>query len=73
MTYAIVGSGNVGSALAALSARAGVAVSIANTRGPDSLTELTEVLGPTVHPVALEEALHAAIIFMAIPFGAVGP
>ena len=71
MTYAIIGSGNVGSALATLFVRAGVAVSIANTRGPDALAGLTEALGPTVHPVTLEEALDSDVIFMAIPFGAV--
>ena len=48
MTYAIVGSGNIGTALARLFARAGIAVDIANTRGPESLRELTGTLGPAV-------------------------
>jgi predicted dinucleotide-binding enzyme len=66
--YAIVGSGNIGSALARLFARAGIAVSIANTRGPESFTE---PLGEGVQPVTLEEALTSDVIFLAIPFGAV--
>jgi predicted dinucleotide-binding enzyme len=36
--YAIVGTGNIGSALATLFGRAGVEVRIANTRGPDTIT-----------------------------------
>jgi predicted dinucleotide-binding enzyme len=70
--YAIVGSGNIGSALARLFARAGLDVSLANTRGPESLHQLAGELGATVHPVALEEALDSEVIFLAIPFAAVG-
>jgi 8-hydroxy-5-deazaflavin:NADPH oxidoreductase len=69
--YAIVGSGNIGSALARLFARAGVEVAIANTRGPESLRELTEPLGPGVRAVALEEALESEVVLMAVPFTAV--
>lgn len=69
--YAIVGTGNIGSALARLFARAGVEVAIANTRGPHSISELATALGPTVRPVTLAEALANDVIFMAIPFGAV--
>jgi hypothetical protein len=69
--YAIVGSGNIGSALARLFARAGIDVSIANTRGPESLRQLVDPLGPAVHAVALEEALESDVIFLAIPFPAV--
>ena len=65
--YAIVGSGNIGTALAGLFARAGIEVSIANTRGPESIGGL----GAGVRAVALEDALESDVIFMAIPFGAV--
>jgi 8-hydroxy-5-deazaflavin:NADPH oxidoreductase len=34
MTYAIIGTGNVGKALARLFSRAGIHVLIANSRGP---------------------------------------
>lgn len=68
---AIVGSGNVGSALARLCARAGVEVDITNTRGPRSLRELAASIGAAVHPVALDEALARELVLMAVPFGAV--
>ncbi len=68
---AIVGSGNIGTALARLFARAGIEVSIANTRGPDTLRELAASIGSGVHPVPLAQALASEVIFMAIPFPAV--
>ena len=37
MDYAIIGTGNTGSALARVFARAGIAVSIANRQGPDTI------------------------------------
>jgi 8-hydroxy-5-deazaflavin:NADPH oxidoreductase len=64
--YAIIGSGNIGSALATLFARAGIEVSITNTRGPESLAA-----SPGVRAVTLEDALKSDVIFMAIPFPAV--
>lgn len=69
--HAIVGSGNIGSALARLFARAGIEVSIANTRGPESLRPLTASLGSGVHAVPLATALDSEVIFLAIPFSAV--
>ncbi|MFF2518389.1 NADPH-dependent F420 reductase [Streptomyces sp. NPDC058086] len=69
--YAIVGTGNIGSALARLFARAGVEVRIANTRGPRSISELAASLGSAVRAVTLTEALTSDVIFMAIPFAAV--
>lgn len=65
--YSIVGSGNIGSALARLFARAGIEVRIANTRGPESVPPL----GAGVHAVTLGEALTSDVIFLAIPFPAV--
>jgi 8-hydroxy-5-deazaflavin:NADPH oxidoreductase len=69
--YAIVGTGNIGSALATLFGRAGVEVRIANTRGPDTISELATSAGPSVLPASLAEALACEVIFMAIPFTAV--
>lgn len=68
---AIVGSGNVGTALARLFARSAVDVSIANSRGPESIRPLAASLGAGVHAVDLAEALASDVIFMAIPFAAV--
>jgi predicted dinucleotide-binding enzyme len=69
--HAIVGSGNIGSALARLFARAGIEVSIANTRGPESISQFAASLGSGVHAVPLQEALDSDVIFMAVPFPAV--
>ena len=68
MSYAIVGSGSVGTALATQFARRGIEVGITNTRGPESLVALVNRLGPAVRPVALEQALEAGIIIFAVPF-----
>lgn len=46
MTYSIIGSGNIGSAVARQFARKGITVAIANTRGPDSLAPQVEKLIP---------------------------
>jgi predicted dinucleotide-binding enzyme len=70
MTYAIIGSGNVGTALARQFARSGMAVGIANTRGPDSLSSLAKELGNKVVPLTLQEALKADVVILAIPFRA---
>jgi 8-hydroxy-5-deazaflavin:NADPH oxidoreductase len=69
--YAIVGSGNIGSALARLFGRAGLEVWIANTRRPDTIREVAASAGPSVLPVSLVEALTCDVIFLAIPFPAV--
>ena len=70
MSYAIVGSGSVGTALATQFARHGIEVAIANTRGPESLVALVKSLGPAVRPVTLPKALEAGIIIFAVPFAA---
>lgn len=69
--YAIVGTGNIGSALARLFGRAGLGVRIANTRGPRTISELAASAGPSVLPMSLADALARDVIFLAIPFTAV--
>lgn len=68
VSYAIVGSGSVGTALATQFAERGIEVAITNTRGPESLVALANGLGPAVRPVTLKEALEASIIIFAMPF-----
>jgi predicted dinucleotide-binding enzyme len=68
MSYSIIGSGKVGTALARQFARSGIAVSIANTRGPDTMASIAKELGNTVTPQLLEEALKADVVILAIPF-----
>ena len=71
MTYSIIGSGAIGSALARRFASAGINVDIANTRGPDSLKPLAADLNGAVSPVPLEKALLADVVILAVPFVAV--
>jgi hypothetical protein len=71
MRISIIGTGNVGRALAHVFARNDVAACVANTRGPESFRELAAEVGPTVRGVALGEALGSDLIILAIPFLAV--
>jgi predicted dinucleotide-binding enzyme len=71
MIYSVIGSGNIGSAVAQQFARKGMDVAIANTRGPDSLFALKKELGQHVVPQALEGALKADLMILAVPFASV--
>jgi predicted dinucleotide-binding enzyme len=68
MTYSIIGSGAIGSAIASQFARKGVNVLIANKRGPESLTDLVTKLGPNLKAATVSEAIQADVIFLAIHF-----
>ena len=68
---AIVGSGKIGSALAARFDAAGIAVAIANSRGPASLVDLTDRFGASIMAVEAEEALGADIVILAMHFDSV--
>lgn len=70
MTYSIIGSGNVGSALARQFARSGIAVGIANTRGPDSIAALEKELAGYVTALTLQDAVKADVVILAVPFSA---
>jgi predicted dinucleotide-binding enzyme len=72
MKYAIIGSGAIGTAIARQFARQQIEVHVANTRGPASLDALVKELGPVIVPTELNTALGADIVFLAIPFDAVG-
>ena len=72
MTYAIIGSGAIGTAIACQFSRAGLDVLVANTRGPDSLRGLANELGAHVRPVSLAEAAAADLVFLAVPYDAIG-
>jgi 8-hydroxy-5-deazaflavin:NADPH oxidoreductase len=71
MTYSIIGSGNIGTAVARQFARKGIEVAITNTRGPDSLLPLEKELGRHIVPQTLEVALNADMVILAAPFSAV--
>ena len=65
MTYAIIGSGLVGATLARFFAAKNIPVLIANSRGPETLGELTAELGACVKAVTVDEAVEADIILVA--------
>ena len=70
MRIGIIGAGNMGGILARHLAKLGHHVSIANSRGPESLTALAAEIGAT--PVSVVDAAHAGeIVILAIPTKAV--
>lgn len=70
MSYAIIGFGRIGRALAKAFARNGIEVSVATTRYPESFASDAAAIGPTINPKTLAEAARADIIFLAVPFEA---
>jgi predicted dinucleotide-binding enzyme len=70
MTYSIIGSGKVGSALARQFARSGIAVGVANARGPESIEALETELAGYVTALSLQDAVKADVVILAIPFAA---
>lgn len=70
MRIGIIGSGNIGATAAQLFARAGHDVAISNSRGPETLQELVDNIGPNVRAVTVEEAAEfGEVVLEAIPFG----
>ena len=69
MTYAIIGFGKIGHALAKAFARKGIEVSVATTRDPESFAADAAAIGPTIIPKKLAEAVKAAdTVFLAVRF-----
>ena len=65
-TIRLLDTGAIGSAIARLLVNAGLPVSIANSRGPQSLTDLANELGPRARPVTAQEASRADMVFLAV-------
>jgi predicted dinucleotide-binding enzyme len=69
MSYAIIGFGKIGQALAKAFARNGIEVSVATTRDPESFAADAAAIGPTIIPKKLAEAVKAAdTVFLAVRF-----
>ncbi|NMW24034.1 NADPH-dependent F420 reductase [Rhodanobacter soli] len=68
MSYAIIGFGAIGQALARAFARNNIEVSVASRRAPEALLPQAQAIGSTVVPRTLQEALKADVIFMAVLF-----
>ncbi len=70
-TIGLIGSGNIGSALAHLTVAAGHDVVLSNRRGPDSLAELVAELGPRARAATPQEAAEAGdLVVVTIPLAA---
>src|SRR6202030_2689311 len=69
MSYAIVGFGKIGQALAHAFARKSIDVTVAGRRPPEALAPQARAIGPTVVAKSLQDALEADIIILAAPFG----
>ena len=70
MSYAIIGFGNIGRALAKAFARNGIEVSVATTRDPESFASAAVAIGPGIIATTLAEAVKADIVFLAVRFEA---
>jgi len=65
----IIGSGAIGTAFATTLARAGIAATISNSRGPDSLKEQVHALGSSIKAGTREQAARADIVLVAVNWG----
>ncbi|MER8002145.1 NAD(P)-binding domain-containing protein [Streptomyces sp. NPDC095613] len=71
-TLGIIGSGNIGGAVARLAVNAGIDVVLSNSRGPETLRGLTDRLGPRASAATPAEAAAAGDwTVIAVPFSAV--
>jgi predicted dinucleotide-binding enzyme len=69
MDIGVIGSGNIGGTVATLLARAGHQVAVSNRRGPDSLAELVDSIGPNAHAATVEDAARFGdVVFLAVPW-----
>lgn len=68
MSYAIIGFGKLGQALAKAFARKGIEVFVATTRDPQSFAADAAAIGPGMIPKTLAQALEADIVFLAVRY-----
>jgi predicted dinucleotide-binding enzyme len=67
-TTDFVGSGNIGGTVARLSVAAGYEVVLSNSRGPQTLTDLVEELGPRARAATPAEAAPAdELVVVSVP------
>jgi predicted dinucleotide-binding enzyme len=71
-TLGIIGSGNIGAAVARLAVAAEIPVVVANSRGPESLADLVAELGPLATAGTVEDAAEAGdVVVLSVPLTAV--
>lgn len=70
-TIGLIGSGNIGSTVARLAVAAGYDVVLSNSRGPETLSDLVEQLGPRARAATPTEAAAAGdIVVVTVPLKA---
>jgi predicted dinucleotide-binding enzyme len=67
-SYAIIGFGKIGQALAKAFARNNIEVSVATRRDPESFASDAATIGPGIIAASLADAVKADIIFLAVRF-----
>ena len=68
MSYAIVGFGKIGQAIAHAFARKNIEVAVASRRPPEALAPQARAIGPLVVARSLRDAVEADTIILAMPF-----
>ncbi|WP_284947481.1 NADPH-dependent F420 reductase [Acidisoma cladoniae] len=68
MSYAIIGFGKIGQALAHAFARQNIDVTVASRRPPEAWASLARAIGPSVVAASLRDAVEADTIILAVPF-----
>ncbi|UIJ35728.1 NADPH-dependent F420 reductase [Allobranchiibius sp. GilTou73] len=69
-TIGFIGSGNIGGTVAQLAVDAGYDVVVSNSRGPETLADLVQSLGPKARAATSSEAAAAGdIVVVTIPLG----
>jgi predicted dinucleotide-binding enzyme len=70
-TIGLIGSGHIGSTVARLAVDAGHDVVLSNSRGPETLTDLVEDLGPHARAATAAEAAQAGdVVVVTVPLKA---
>ena len=62
----IIGAGNIGRAIATTLTRKGIAATLSNSRGPETLAELVASLGPSIAAGSRDEAASKDVVFIAV-------
>jgi predicted dinucleotide-binding enzyme len=71
-TIGLIGSGHIGSTVARLAVDAGHDVVLSNSRGPETLQDLADDLGPHARAATTAEAAAADLVVLTIPLKNVG-
>ena len=71
MQIGTIGAGELAQAVAKRALEAGYEVNLSNSRGPESMREIVEKLGPGVTAVSKEEAVACEIVLLAVPWDTV--